>query len=263
MYVRCRKRVYSEDRPRDAPLIQDDFETKILTSYQGSFDDEVSSTEVNMLYMVEAIRRFQERQLTKPTDALNAVAGITERISKRMNTSMLMGLPTKFLDLALLFVYNHTNRPPSGTNTRRDCFPSWTWAGVSGNSYWHWAYGTNLKPSFEVFLTSATWIRWFQWTNGRLGKVSAFHASDTARQEKLSTRFNMLSTVTWEPSVPPALPSSTLLVFYTVTVTLKAVDSTHNPHVLQLLDKGGKSCGNIILDVPETTFLWLKRQVFR
>lgn len=70
---------------------------------------------------------YLAREMTYPSDALNAFAGISNILSKELSTKMLSGLPVAFFDMALLW------RPRRPTILRNDGFPSWSWAGWRGS----------------------------------------------------------------------------------------------------------------------------------
>ena len=83
----------------------------------GSFSDYIYAVEI-----------YTSRELRFHSDMLNAFSGVSSLIEERLDTSMLHGLPIRYLDLAILW-YGH------GSLERRSEFPSWSWAGWTGGVY--------------------------------------------------------------------------------------------------------------------------------
>lgn len=252
VYMRCRQEVYSEDRAVDAPSVGEDHFPNFSTIIQESFEmGELTGLE-NLDYLFEIVRRAQVRNLSKPTDAINAVAGLVERIARRMNMSFLEGLPAQALDLGLLFQHSLDIRWPR-RNERRTNFPSWSWAGWYGSIVWYWE--KLREPSaraMNTFLSDYTWIRWFCLNDNGLKMLHGSNDMAGIRHDSLVNRFPMLDTELWKPLPRPAIQFSTLLVFYTVLVVLKAVPLTRNDKfTLRLLDADDKACGMIIPDFAD------------
>jgi len=76
---------------------------------------------------------YTARQLTYASDVLNAFRGATNAIARQMPQEFICGLPSKFLDLALLWMPAERNRrretPPE---PKGPLLPTWSWAGWTG-----------------------------------------------------------------------------------------------------------------------------------
>ena len=91
-----------------------------------------------------AVELYTRRFLTKPSDILKAFEGVERVLQSRMGTSMHFGLPLGLLDAALLWESPQRLR-------RRPGFPSWSWAGWSGEIQWSLPENADGVPS---------WIDW-------------------------------------------------------------------------------------------------------
>ncbi len=78
----------------------------------------------------EFVSEYSERDLTKDSDAINALTGVLRRFSARVNSRLLCGLPTAVFDLSVLF------QNESSALQRRAEFPSYSWAGWKGQVSW-------------------------------------------------------------------------------------------------------------------------------
>lgn len=78
----------------------------------------------------EFVSEYSERDLTKDSDAINALTGVLRRFSARVNSRLLYGLPTAVFDLSLLWQNERCFLQ------RRAGFPSYSWAGWKGQVSW-------------------------------------------------------------------------------------------------------------------------------
>ena len=135
---------------------------------------------------------YNQTDLTKAEDRLNAIAGFFSRLEFRMKCRFFQGLPTAMLDAALLF----TMLPSFGCATvhRRGVFPSYSWAGWSSRPDW-----TNI-PDFRIglvypeesedsiannkWLEKRTWIIWYSRDiDGVLRPVTSDRDHESLRNE--------------------------------------------------------------------------------
>lgn len=121
----------------------------------GTFAEDLKPLPIREVYSMftKCLGTYLKRQLTYPSDALNAFAGISRILESRLPTPMLFGLPVAFFDSALLCWGSFR-----GTMQRRSGFPSWSWAGWCGSM----SSNDNSDP-FEdiIFLEFHTWIEWY------------------------------------------------------------------------------------------------------
>jgi hypothetical protein len=73
---------------------------------------------------------YSTRELTKSSDAIDAMAEIFRKLSHRMKCCFLGGLPTSAFDISLLF-YNWEN-----VLEHHHGFPSYSWSGWVGQVDW-------------------------------------------------------------------------------------------------------------------------------
>lgn len=74
---------------------------------------------------------YTARQLTYPSNVLNAFCGVTSAIAKQMPQDFICGLPSRLLDLALLWMpadRNQSRKTPS--EPKGPLLP--TWSGLAG-----------------------------------------------------------------------------------------------------------------------------------
>ncbi|KAK4032281.1 hypothetical protein C8A01DRAFT_50888 [Parachaetomium inaequale] len=89
----------------------------------------------------EIVEAYSRRQLSFVADALNAFAGVGRVLERAFDCSILSGLPTCYLDHALIWAHegSWTRRVlPDSSHNNRDglstkVFPSWSWAGWTGS----------------------------------------------------------------------------------------------------------------------------------
>ncbi|KAJ8124666.1 hypothetical protein O1611_g8974 [Lasiodiplodia mahajangana] len=94
---------------------------------------------------------YTRRSLTHQEDALNAMRGIIQRVSRVMRCRFLEGLPTAMFDLFVLFFGERRSL------RRRYGFPSYSWAGWKG-SIDH----ANTPRNANRWLDTGTWIVWYR-----------------------------------------------------------------------------------------------------
>lgn len=82
---------------------------------------------------IKAVQQYTHRQLTHPSDILDAFSGLSSIFERSFQARSLFGLQESVLDTALLW-------RPDGHLQRRICrhknFPSWSWAGWEGAVYY-------------------------------------------------------------------------------------------------------------------------------
>lgn len=111
-----------------------------------------------------AVQAYTLRTLTFPSDTLKAFSGIGAVLSQALSSPLIYGLPASIFDLALLW-------QPAGKMSRKEGFPSWSWAGWHGAAQWNGdtmelaSYGPLPSPRQEQEVIT-TWIRtrtWIEW----------------------------------------------------------------------------------------------------
>ena len=159
---RCRKTSWYEE------VDMYDFKNDFLSPpYFGSRSDmQDHSSIMGMNYpafstvlLAKAASTLSARQLTVPSDVLNAFRGVSNVLSRDINTTMFWGLPTAYFEHSLLW-----NITASSLN-RREGFPSWSWTGWHGRLAWKSIEdsGFLMDGTFgtDMYQTE-TWIRWYR-----------------------------------------------------------------------------------------------------
>ncbi|KUJ11314.1 HET-domain-containing protein [Mollisia scopiformis] len=121
---------------------------------------------------VDLIQEYGKREFTNPEDALFAFSGITTVLNRTFSGGFIAGLPSMFLDIALLWQPTFTMRRRT-TMIKSDmlpCLPSWSWVGWIGpTSSQSWDPGQcyikrSSQPRVKGSMTSHRVIPIVQWS---------------------------------------------------------------------------------------------------
>lgn len=202
---------------------------------------------------------YTSKVLTYQGDILNAITGISRRISTMSKSPWVEGIPAAAFDFFLLFTFSH----PS-TCRRRAGFPSYSWVG--------WIGSINFRENaFRTDETSTKWLRektWIVWyKRSPKGKITPVWSPDPATNNglkywhdgrRLSFPFtDSLGTrhaTDWRtrpskrlPSIND-LPTYPLLQFWTVSVPLAISKFDVFKGKATLVDRRRRECGYFHLD---------------
>jgi len=235
VYFLCRSSIWSED------TIYDNFPLE-NNSHVGSSQAIprllISSSTPYKTYSL-MLFRYNSRQLTKDSDALNAMAGILRHISIDLNSETLEGLPTRSFDLSLLFWHQ------PGPVRRRPEFPSWSWVGWAGytvawmptsegleinewlkmKTYITWykresQAGWTLQPVLEYAESGSSRIPDFHKFNPDFSHYRPFHGSIPVPHTELLPMRPSPETLSPQVTVNGHSCSYTLLNFYTYSISI-------------------------------------------
>lgn len=156
VYFRCRANCWSED------TIYDNFPSFVNNVlHSGSKIDFVNDNEPHPLSAFNVqLFRYADRRLTKESDTLHGLAGITRFMSVRLRSGILEGLFTTCFDISML-----SWDSMGGTGIlipgRRQGFPSWSWSGWYGLRD---GYGRACTSPKDVnsWLQTMTYIVWYK-----------------------------------------------------------------------------------------------------
>jgi hypothetical protein len=248
VYVRCREEVFSEDRGVNATPNWVDYMANAFTLFEDQFNRGQLSDLENMQFFFEVVSRLQARNLTHPHDAINAIAGVLDNIAEKLQTSLIEGIPVRAVDLALLF--DHISDPSwrwSKDNTRRLGFPSWSWAGWNGSLEWWYQ---PEQDNATIFFNEHCWVIWFVFGSSGLKLLHNSQDILKTRRRQSATLFPALDTDHWRPQPRSTISCYTLLIFWTVTITLRAVASRDQDsgRRAELFDVNSRRCGFIQMD---------------
>jgi hypothetical protein len=151
-----------------AGLLAEDLDSKLKkrTPVTYPMDDAGKDTipqrwGINILSYLKTVESFTARELTFPSDVLDAFSGIAQKIRPLFRSGFLHGLPQSELDYCLLW-------EPAGHIRRRridldkeeaePIFPSWSWAGWIGPVRYNWEERLSrvkwVDPSSGALLSS-------------------------------------------------------------------------------------------------------------
>jgi hypothetical protein len=105
---------------------------------------------------VNALRHYTYRDVSYPSDILNAFEGVRAVLSEAMHTSFWKGMPESILAQALCWMLSgqfrrRRSRPP-GQPPSKPLFPSWSWAG------WESRVDLNNFMAINTYQSEAEWF---------------------------------------------------------------------------------------------------------
>ncbi|KAK0622788.1 heterokaryon incompatibility protein-domain-containing protein [Immersiella caudata] len=198
---------------------------------------------------------YSQRDLTKESDALRAMEGISARFSDKMGYGMLFGLPAGALDYFILFSGEYDLR-------RRPEFPSYSWAGWKGD--------LSAFPSpgdIPQWLNTHTWIVWYTidgngncdlalfWNYSQVNTLRPPRSDRVHYENRKRLPFHCNGL---DVGDTPTAPSNSLVVsrlahysvclrFWTVSFVLSMSDNRKSDGSLTLLDRHNRKCGQLYL----------------
>lgn len=199
------------------------------------------------------------RGMSDPKDCLKAVAGICRRFSEHMRCPFVEGFPAAAIDLYLPFFF------PEGTyTTRREGYPSYSWAGWTGRIKY---LGKHFRSRLQ-WIKENTWIIWY--TRSPSGVVTQLwepRESEVAEQAKFREpkpfsnhefyQFFGIDTTQTIPTGNFPCRSYFLLQFWTMTAFFKiSTDGNPRPEICEwvLLDKYNMICGWVKFDTDPSNW---------
>jgi hypothetical protein len=285
-YFRCHQRILSEATWADSRRtgyrdkeMGDTLLGAMQEYYDQGYDTEDDEVDTVLDCFFAVIETYQRRNLTKDSDAINAVMGILRPAASRLMTHLLEGLPIEMFDLALLFVtagFWETEFQKDTQVRRRLEFPSWSWAGWVANLSWASYMSVTYDKKFvEDWLMNKTWIIWYKFQHGHsvqpvwaLEEKGPFnqlwedmiHERNDKRHPR--NQFSNLNTARTSPSKCYLIKPYALLQFFTVSIRLKiryhdreGFDHEYNggSPLISLHDSKDTFCGSLYPDIPECT----------
>lgn len=161
VYYRCQEANWSEESTADSwPNWLDADDSNI-----SRIPDKTEGIIASFWAFQKLCEDYSKRALRFDGDALRAMAGILRPVAAGMQTVMIEGLPAAYLDIGLLFISSQSNLK------RRKQFPSFSWAGWSGQIMWtrenyNWFEDGKMSwdaPNLSKWLDHKTFIEWTLW----------------------------------------------------------------------------------------------------
>ena len=112
------------------------------------------SSENPLRQYTKCVQHFTRRHLTKHSDKLPAFSAIAKLLGTNLNSDFQAGLPTSYLDFALLWA-------PSASLRRISIFPSWSWSGWSDAIEYSYPTLEGALVNIHDWLATRTWIDWY------------------------------------------------------------------------------------------------------
>ncbi|KAF9894914.1 hypothetical protein FE257_004536 [Aspergillus nanangensis] len=184
------------------------------------------------------LMRYNKRNLTDESDAVDAFMGILQRIASTIGSEIFLGLMTSTFDICMLFMHTTTN-----TAVRRPMFPSWSWAGWKG-------YTNNWVPERDGFdgnewLAKNTRIVWYRRSVGT-GKLELV-VDPTGYRPDMATGLDLQTQPTdipWGDILPVQYD---VLQFWTWTIMIPTLKWPGRGFVT-VVNCDGVECGSVYLD---------------
>lgn len=124
---------------------------------------------------VKAVELYTSRRLPFPEHALRAFGGISNFLGTAYGTQFISGLPSSFLDMALLWTPTTSDTERRRTADGRPVAPSWSWASWTGQATYRSPILTGAIENIRGWLEEHTWITWYLADyKGRLGQIGPF-----------------------------------------------------------------------------------------
>jgi hypothetical protein len=111
---------------------------------------------------MRCVEAYTLRQLSSPDHVLMAFEAVGKLISKSLNTDLLYGLPSSFLDLALLWEFKEAPREHQrrqSPDVRK--FPTWSWCGWEGSIIYRTSTLSGTLSNILDWISTHTWISWY------------------------------------------------------------------------------------------------------
>jgi len=230
----CRRSNWAEDRFEDVTARYESLDHYWNVDHSRDWD-EVFGVISTLLV------QYTTKELTYATDYLAAFSGIFERVSTQLSCGeFIQGMPSFDLELFLAFLPNRDIDKEPSTLTRREGFPSYSWAG--------WTSGIHF-----LFRSASTWIIWYKLDETGSNRVLAPEKRETGlRTDPIvpplieSCYVDTLETVPSGTINPePSFPLYTLLQFWTIAARFRVLSppTSKDKNKNILLDSSGLECG--------------------
>lgn len=159
VYWECRDANASEDIIEDSrePVWSIDMIYNPL-KIMGGLQDQPRAVHAYM----RCVEAYSQRRLWRPDDVLKAFEAVGKMLGTALKTDLLYGLPSSFLDLALLWEFKEAPddaRRRQSSDTRM--FPTWSWAGWERPIKYRDSTLAGTLSDIPAWLSNRTWIYWY------------------------------------------------------------------------------------------------------
>jgi hypothetical protein len=162
VYWQCRDATASEDIVHD--LRESSWSVDMLYNLlhelgdKGDWSDRYRATRAYL----RCVEEYTHRQLADPDDILVEFDTVGRLLCTSLKTDLLYGLPSSFLDLALLWEFKEA---PSKVQRRqlftRVSFPTWSWCGWESPVTYRTSTLTGILTNISHWIAEHTWISWY------------------------------------------------------------------------------------------------------
>lgn len=140
LYFHCQQATWSEDRYEHYEEGFGAYPSLNLTLH-GS----VLQWEAKFDLYGQLVQLYSKRELSYASDRLNAFSGIASDLREKWGWGFAAGLPTLFLDIALMWVSTTQTLRRIETDDVQQYLPTWSWAGWKDGVHYRMALGSHLS----------------------------------------------------------------------------------------------------------------------
>jgi hypothetical protein len=111
---------------------------------------------------MQCVEAYTLREFFRPEDRLLGFAGVGELIETSLRTDLLYGLPSSFLDFALLWEFKAAHglsQPHQSPDVRK--YPSWSWCGWESAVTYRRSTISGILSNITDWILKRTWISWY------------------------------------------------------------------------------------------------------
>lgn len=165
MWFQCRDAATSEDIAGD--IRESYWNIDMLHTPAQTFGNFQDLSQAIRAY-TQCVESYTMRDLTWQDDILVAFEGFSKMLETSLETNLLYGLPSCFLDMALLWEFKGepARKPGAYVGKMRQTtairkFPSWSWCGWEGSMTYRPSTLYGVQSDVPAWLSSHTWISWY------------------------------------------------------------------------------------------------------
>ncbi|KAH4814367.1 hypothetical protein HBH61_068890 [Parastagonospora nodorum] len=151
VYFQCQESIWSKDRFED---IEQDFDLEGAypsLQWMGHFAMALECSKFSAY--AQLVTQYSKRELSYPTDRLNAFSGIISSLDKAWKWKLFAGMPSNSLDQALL--WGPTAACYRVQSTKMEQYlPSWPWAGCTGKVQFSEFASTHKAQIWRFIITT-------------------------------------------------------------------------------------------------------------
>lgn len=211
LYFQCQQAIWSEDRYE---YYEESF--GVYPSLNLALRDSGLQWPAKFDLYGQLAQLYSKRELSYASDRLNAFSGIASDLSDKWGWNFVAGLPTLFLDMALMWVSTTQTLRRIKADDLQQYLPTWSWAGWADGVHYRMALKSQREISIHKFaITMARDVKIFN--------IASNEAIETAEIASKQPYFNSGSRINEDEGLnsihPGLIGMSNLLIFWTETIS--------------------------------------------